>query len=740
MVQEYQSPVRVYEHPFELVMAAYEKRFPTCPMIPAFLGSETVHEYKSDDGAIHIIERKCKLNVDAPYLVKKIAGVDYVYFIQRNSLNRRDRTLKIEAWNDSFASRVEIKEHCYYSVHQENPSWTVFEQDASLDVKNFFGFESAVEKLAIKAYTNNLKKGKEIILHYIKELISQGVTHIPPFESSKGRPRLLSTVEKQSSIERPDLEETIESEAEDQPEEPTFQPPATEIHPETIQEAVEPPPLQEYKLEDSFIERYLGHLSLIEESTLMKLRRKVAATHQGKMPDDAVMLRFLRARDCNLEKAFEMLRNTLHWRRQHHVDTILQTWSPPPELIEYYPGGWHKYDKDSRPIYLIRLGTMDIKGLLRSVGEEGFVKQVVSINEEGLKKCEEATRIFGKPVTSWTCLCDLEGLSMRHLWRPGVRAMLNIIEVVEANYPETIGRLLLVRAPRVFGVVWTLLSPFIDENSRKKFLIYSGNDYQGPGGLADYIPAEYIPGFLGGDCECDVVEGKTVPKAFHRFHNIGEGGESSWLGSDLYQTAQVLKGSPHEVMITVSEAESVITWDFDVIDGDTMFTVLRHKRPREASLNNVTTSGCLGESMTSRLSGIRPGIDAVVVERPILCTQGESVQGTHICTQPGVFILQWKYSSQTTPSRGAPRIMHKTKVMFYYEILPSREFRKYSMFGISSNNSDFNENLLASSKTNRGSMSSLESSQSAFSQLSIGTATTLSSGASAATNTSSVSR
>ncbi|XP_065066394.1 SEC14-like protein 1 isoform X2 [Rhopilema esculentum] len=714
MVQEYQSPVRVYEHPFELVMAAYEKRFPTCPMIPAFLGSETVHEYKSDDGAIHIIERKCKLNVDAPYLVKKIAGVDYVYFIQRNSLNRRDRTLKIEAWNDSFASRVEIKEHCYYSVHQENPSWTVFEQDASLDVKNFFGFESAVEKLAIKAYTNNLKKGKEIILHYIKELISQGVTHIPPFESSKGRPRLLSTVEKQSSIERPDLEETIESEAEDQPEEPTFQPPATEIHPETIQEAVEPPPLQEYKLEDSFIERYLGHLSLIEESTLMKLRRKVAATHQGKMPDDAVMLRFLRARDCNLEKAFEMLRNTLHWRRQHHVDTILQTWSPPPELIEYYPGGWHKYDKDSRPIYLIRLGTMDIKGLLRSVGEEGFVKQVVSINEEGLKKCEEATRIFGKPVTSWTCLCDLEGLSMRHLWRPGVRAMLNIIEVVEANYPETIGRLLLVRAPRVFGVVWTLLSPFIDENSRKKFLIYSGNDYQGPGGLADYIPAEYIPGFLGGDCECDVVEGKTVPKAFHRFHNIGEGGESSWLGSDLYQTAQVLKGSPHEVMITVSEAESVITWDFDVIDGDTMFTVLRHKRPREASLNNVTTSGCLGESMTSRLSGIRPGIDAVVVERPILCTQGESVQGTHICTQPGVFILQWKYSSQTTPSRGAPRIMHKTKVMFYYEILPSREFR--------------------------GSMSSLESSQSAFSQLSIGTATTLSSGASAATNTSSVSR
>ena len=30
MVQKYQSPVRVYKYPFELVMRAYEMRFPTC--------------------------------------------------------------------------------------------------------------------------------------------------------------------------------------------------------------------------------------------------------------------------------------------------------------------------------------------------------------------------------------------------------------------------------------------------------------------------------------------------------------------------------------------------------------------------------------------------------------------------------------------------------------------------------------------------------------------------------------
>jgi len=44
------------------------------------------------------------------------------------------------------------------------------------------------------------------------------------------------------------------------------------------------------------------------------------------------------------------------------------------------------------------------------------------------------------------------------------------------------------------------VSPFIDDNTRKKFLIYAGNDYQGPGGLLDYIDKEIIPDFLGGEC------------------------------------------------------------------------------------------------------------------------------------------------------------------------------------------------------------------------------------------------
>ena len=89
---------------------------------------------------------------------------------------------------------------------------------------------------------------------------------------------------------------------------------------------------------------------------------------------------------------------------------------------------------------------------------------------------------------------------MRHLWRPGIKALLRMIEVVEANYPEVMGKLLIVRAPRVFPVIWTLVSPFIDENTRQKFLIYGGKNYMESGGLTDHIAQGYVPDFISGDC------------------------------------------------------------------------------------------------------------------------------------------------------------------------------------------------------------------------------------------------
>ena len=42
-----------------------------------------------------------------------------------------------------------------------------------------------MEKLAVKHYSQNVKKGKEIIEHYINVLKEEGITYIAPFGSNK---------------------------------------------------------------------------------------------------------------------------------------------------------------------------------------------------------------------------------------------------------------------------------------------------------------------------------------------------------------------------------------------------------------------------------------------------------------------------------------------------------------------------------------------------------------------------
>lgn len=159
-----------------------------------------------------------------------------------------------------------------------------------------------------------------------------------------------------------------------------------------------------------------------------------------------------------------MLIESLKWREEHDVDNLLKNYREPQVVEKYFPGEWSQItDNEQRPMYIIKLGHMDVKGLLKSIGEDGLLRLTLYICEQGLKMMEELTKRHGKPIWSWCLLVDCQNLCMRHLWRPGVKALLRIIETVEKNYPETMGRVLICRAPRVFPVLWTIVSAFIGE-------------------------------------------------------------------------------------------------------------------------------------------------------------------------------------------------------------------------------------------------------------------------------------
>ncbi|XP_055676738.1 protein real-time isoform X2 [Lutzomyia longipalpis] len=628
MVQKYQSPVRVYKYPFELVMAAYERRFPKCPQMPIVLDCEIIEDEELDGGAKRETKRRCKLAVDAPYLFKKLIGLDFVFFIQHNSLDMRARTLNIEATNETFASRIEIFERCRYYAHPENPSWTCFDQSATLDIKNFFGFEHSMEKMGMKQYTQTTLKGKEIIEYFIGQLKQEGISHVPRWPSLDANDADSADAE---SVKLQTTSSMLKKE-------------------------------DSASLDDEYISKNLGEMTPLQESKLVELEALLKEKNEYQTPDHQMICRFLRARDFNVEKSYQMLQDSLKWRQENDIDRILQLYKQPPVVAKHFPGGWHHRDRDGRPLYVLRLGHMDVKGLLKSIGEEGLLRLTLHICEEGLQLMRDSTKELEKPVSTWCLLVDLEGLSMRHLWRPGVKALLNIIETVEKNYPETMGRVLIVRAPRVFPILWTLISTFIDENTRSKFLFYGGQNCLFPDdGLERYLPSEIIPDFLGGPCTTLVHEGGLVPKSLYKsaLENEGNGEEKApHPHQDMYKSMDLRANQFFELVIKNDDPKSVLTWDFDVLNVDVYFTVFR-------TMETICQTGDLYTSVFDS-SNLEEGKTFFKEEPTLLCRHRESVQGSHVMTTAGTYILQWTCSPSTD------KVAH---VMYHYEILSSANYK-----------------------------------------------------------------
>lgn len=75
------------------------------------------------------------------------------------------------------------------------------------------------------------------------------------------------------------------------------------------------------------------------------------SAHFSQIPKDEHILRFLRARDFNIDKAREILCQSLTWRKQHQVDYLLETWTSPQVLQDYYTGGWHHHDRGKKFVF-----------------------------------------------------------------------------------------------------------------------------------------------------------------------------------------------------------------------------------------------------------------------------------------------------------------------------------------------------------------------------------------------------
>ena len=124
---------------------------------------------------------------------------------------------------------------------------------------------------------------------------------------------------------------------------------------------------------------FMGDVSPVQEQCLAQFREWVETSEYNvdKRFDDYDYLRFCRARKFVLDDIMKMWKDFMDWRQKNGINEIAKTFKfeEADKVAEIYPQFYHKTDKKGRPLYIERLGTLDVPKLFTVTTEERMLSQ-----------------------------------------------------------------------------------------------------------------------------------------------------------------------------------------------------------------------------------------------------------------------------------------------------------------------------------------------------------------------------
>ncbi|PGH21561.1 hypothetical protein AJ80_03121 [Polytolypa hystricis UAMH7299] len=245
-----------------------------------------------------------------------------------------------------------------------------------------------------------------------------------------------------------------------------------------------------------------GHTTPEQDAQVYQLRVMLEQLEYKDRLDTLTLLRFLRARKFDVEAAKNMFVETEKWRKEFGTDDLVRDFDYPEkaQVFEYYPQYYHKTDKDGRPVYIERLGKINLTAMYKITSQDRMLKHLVCEYEKlADPRLPACSRKAGKLLETCCTIMDLYGVGITSA--PSVYNYIKRASAISQNYyPERLGKLYIINAPWGFGSVFNMIKGFLDPVTVQKIHVL-GSGYEAE--LLAQVPAENLPTEFGGTCKCE---------------------------------------------------------------------------------------------------------------------------------------------------------------------------------------------------------------------------------------------
>ncbi|KAB8486528.1 hypothetical protein FH972_025366 [Carpinus fangiana] len=214
---------------------------------------------------------------------------------------------------------------------------------------------------------------------------------------------------------------------------------------------------------------------------------------KGDNGTDEILLKFLRAREFNANEAFEMLRNTLQWRKENDIDSILnEKFDSDLDSIGYMNG----VDRHGHHVCYNNFGLFGDDDMYNNIlGTEEkrgkFLRWRVQLMEKGIQKLD----FKSGGLSSFLQINNLKE-APSPLKKELRLATNKVVGLLQDNYPEFVAKNIFINVPFWFYAFTVLLFPFLTQRTKSKFVF--ARPAKAAETLLKYISVSEIPVHYGG--------------------------------------------------------------------------------------------------------------------------------------------------------------------------------------------------------------------------------------------------